>query len=105
MARRLDSPGPLYEGIPQHDAAESSHMDRRVFLASLALFSACAFAADNTPPVGFTALFNGKDLSGWRGGDTADHRKLLALPEDARKTMLDGWTADMNKHWKVDNGI
>src|SRR5258708_15539695 len=24
-------------------------------------------AKDNTPPEGFTALFNGKDLSGWQG--------------------------------------
>src|SRR6185436_18509054 len=44
------------------------------------------------------------DLSGWRGGDTADHRKLLALPEDARAAMLKPWTEDMLKHWKVENG-
>ena len=24
-------------------------------------------AADNTPPEGYTALFNGKDLTGWKG--------------------------------------
>ena len=30
--------------------------------------------AANGPPPGFVALFNGKDLSGWRGGDTFDHR-------------------------------
>ena len=24
-------------------------------------------AADNTPPEGFTLLFNGKDLTGWKG--------------------------------------
>ena len=24
-------------------------------------------AADNTPPPGFVALFNGKDLTGWKG--------------------------------------
>jgi len=80
-------------------------MNRRALVVLVALLSSFTFAADNTPPAGFVALFNGKDLSGWRGGDTADHRKLLAMPEDARKTMLDGWTADMNKHWKVENGI
>jgi hypothetical protein len=80
-------------------------MQRRVFLGTLALLSAFAFGAENnTPPAGFTALFNGKDLDGWRGGDTADHRKLMALPEDARKTMLAPWTEDMKKHWKVENG-
>ena len=28
--------------------------------------STAAWAADNEPPAGFTALFNGKDLSGWK---------------------------------------
>ena len=31
------------------------------------------------PPKGFVALYNGVDLTGWRGGDTQDHRKYLAL--------------------------
>ena len=33
------------------------------------LFAASLFAQakDNTPPEGFTALFNGKDLTGWQG--------------------------------------
>ena len=30
--------------------------------------------AQNEPPSGFVALFNGKDLTGWRGGSTFDHR-------------------------------
>ena len=38
------------------------------FLASAAL----AAAAENIPPPGFTALFNGKDLSGWYGWGTRD---------------------------------
>jgi hypothetical protein len=38
-------------------------------------------AADNTPPEGFTALFNGKDLKGWK------------VPEGD------------NGHWKVVNGV
>jgi hypothetical protein len=32
-------------------------------------------AADNAPPSGFTALFNGKDLSGWKTSK-ADHWKV-----------------------------
>jgi hypothetical protein len=55
-------------------------------------------------PAGFTPLFNGKDLTGWRGGDTADHRALLALTEEQRKAKLEGWTADMLKHWQVKDG-
>jgi len=45
------------------------------------------------PPPGFTPLFNGKDLTGWRGGDTFDHRKLLELPEDARARQIAEWNA------------
>ena len=33
----------------------------------MSIFAATAQSADNTPPEGFTALFNGKDLSGWKG--------------------------------------
>src|SRR5205085_11229184 len=36
--------------------------------------SSKAAESDNTPPAGFTALFNGKDLTGWKG--------LLAPPYD-----------------------
>jgi hypothetical protein len=58
----------------------------------------------NKPPKGFTALFNGADLSGWRGGDTKDHRWLMGLPEDKRAEQLQKWTDDMKRHWKVENG-
>lgn len=55
-----------------------------------------------TPPSGFTALYNGRDLAGWRGGDTFDHRQWLALP-DAERTKRDAdWTADMRQHWRAE---
>ena len=62
------------------------------------------------PPAGFRALFNGKDLTGWRGGSTFDHRKLLAMPEAERKAQIDKWTATMTEpgketgkpHWRVE---
>jgi hypothetical protein len=52
---------------------------------------------------GFVPLFNGKDLGGWRGGDTYDHRKWLALPEEERAKKNTEWTADMRKHWRAEN--
>jgi hypothetical protein len=55
-----------------------------------------------TPPEGFTALYNGKDLTGWRGGDTFDHRKYLAMPEDKRAAQDEKWTADMKAHWRAE---
>ena len=55
-----------------------------------------------TPPKGFTALYNGRDLTGWRGGDTYDHRKWLALPDAERATLDADWTADMRAHWRAE---
>jgi hypothetical protein len=61
-------------------------------------------AADQEAPKGFVALFNGKDLSGWHGMPDYDPRKLAAMPEAQRKTLIDKWTADAKKHWTVENG-
>lgn len=52
-----------------------------------------------TPPAGFTALYNGRDLTGWRGGDTVDHRKLLAMTEAERAAQIARWNATMRAHW------
>ena len=70
----------------------------------LLLLATAALSAAQSPPAGFTALFNGVDLTGWRGGDTADHRRLLAMPEEQRAEQLKTWTADMRQHWKVVDG-
>ena len=59
-------------------------------------------------PSGFTTLFNGKDFTnfkGWaiheKGGSPVDLAKLS--PEE-RKKKFDTWTADLGKHWTIDNG-
>jgi hypothetical protein len=62
------------------------------------------------PPAGFTALFNDRDLAGWRGGTTFDHRKLLALPAAERAAQIAKWTTTMTEvnaktgkpHWWVE---
>jgi len=61
-------------------------------------------AALNKPPEGFTALFNGKDLTGWRGGDTFDHRKLLAMSPEDRAAQIKKWTDTMPGHWTAQDG-
>lgn len=96
---------------------KSSHLHRRLHKSALALFaSLLGFAASaralNQPPPGFTALFNGRDLAGWRGGDTFDHRKLLAMPAEERAAQIAKWTATMTEvdaktgkpHWYVEDG-
>lgn len=71
-------------------------------LGSLLAFSPTTQGQLQTP-AGFTPLFNGKDLSGWRGGDTFDHRKLLAMPEDQRAEQIAKWTTSMKEHWRAEN--
>jgi hypothetical protein len=62
---------------------------------------------DNTPPEGFTALFNGRDLSGWKGllasPDDNPIRRAALSPQDhaARQREAD---EDMRAHWKAQNG-
>jgi hypothetical protein len=55
------------------------------------------------PPRGFTAIFNGKDLSGWRGRqpnyNPAEESKLT--PEDRTEKQAQ-WNAERDKHWTVD---
>src|SRR5437868_1418394 len=60
-----------------------SNMPRFTFaaLAFFALSTLGCFCADNEAPAGFTSLFNGKDLTGWK------------IPEGD------------NGHWKVVDGV
>lgn len=61
--------------------------------------------ADNTAPKGFSTLFNGKDLSGWKGLADKDANKRRALEgEDLKKAQA---VADevMNAHWSVSDGV
>ena len=70
-------------------------------LAVAAPITRSAAASAVKAPRGFTALFNGQDLNGWRGGDTFDHRKLLAMPEAERAAQIAKWTETMRAHWSV----
>jgi len=65
------------------------------------IVAAACVARGAEPPAGFVALFNGKDLSGWRGGDTFDHRKLLAMSPEDRAKQIEKWTKTMEGHWTV----
>ena len=58
---------------------------------------------DNTPPPGFTALFNGKDLAGWQGLVALPQRKKLTPEQYAAK--VQEATAKAKEHWIVKDGI
>jgi hypothetical protein len=80
----------------------SSHLQLLVAIGFASLLVSSAAAAVK-PPLRFTALFNGVDLSGWRGGDTFDHRKLLAMSPEQRQAQIAKWTDTMKGHWTVEN--
>jgi hypothetical protein len=78
-----------------------------VVLAGALAVTTTAFSQTQAPPPGFTPLFNGKDLGGWRGGDPAtevDQRKLLAMPEAQRAELVKKWTDSMKEHWRAKSG-
>jgi hypothetical protein len=68
--------------------------------------SSCAAADDaqlNTPPEGFVALFNGEDLTGWKGLVESPPKRAALTPEqlaDAQKAA----DAKMREHWSVVDG-
>lgn len=59
----------------------------------------------NTPPKGFTALFNGKDLDGWRGlaPDTNPYEMAKWKPEEKEKNEKAA-AENLARHWRVENG-
>ena len=62
-------------------------------------------AKDNGPPPGFEALFNGRDLSGWKGlshGDANARRALAGAAQEEAQAKAD---ATMKAHWSVVDGV
>lgn len=58
----------------------------------------------NTPPKGFTSLFNGQDLSNWRGlpGDPPDLAKLSPAQRTQAQAKAD---ERMKAHWSIIDGV
>lgn len=73
-------------------------------VAAFGIASDRCVGADNVPPDGFTALFNGKNLTGWKG---------LVVDPPARAKMSPSQLAEAQKkadqrmraHWKVEDGV
>ncbi|MCX7046565.1 MAG: DUF1080 domain-containing protein [Candidatus Sumerlaeota bacterium] len=58
----------------------------------------------NAPPAGFTAQYNGKDLTGWKGllfGPNDNPAKRQALKPDALEKEQQKADDDMRKHWSI----
>ena len=74
-------------------------------------------AQQDSPPSGFTSLFNGTDLSGWYGWTTRDPNDLWQMTEEEqsqyKQTSIEGGFTNkagapkndhINAHWRVENG-
>lgn len=86
-------------------------------LSVLAMVTRCGTVhAQQAPPAGFKALFNGEDLNGWYGWTTRDPQELWAMsPEEQatyKKQSIEGGLVDKKgkpinehllAHWKVEN--
>jgi 3-keto-disaccharide hydrolase len=100
-------------------------MNRRLLFASIPALAICSIARLgaqeklNVPPPGYTALFNGKDLTGWKGlplkaspnpkkagtyvAMTMPER-LKASPEELAEAQKRG-DESAHEHWKVEDGV
>lgn len=84
----------------------------RVLAAALAMVCVSAsapspsFAQGDAPPDGFTRLFNGKDLHGWRGrpgkGGVFSPYVEAKFTDAERKAKQAEWNADRDLHWWVE---
>jgi hypothetical protein len=62
---------------------------------------------DNTPPEGFVAVFNGKDLTGWKGlmkSPLDNPFKRESLSEEERAKAQKEADDNMRAHWRVEDG-
>jgi hypothetical protein len=57
----------------------------------------------NTPPPGFTNLFNGRDLTGWRGrqANYSPYEQAKLTPGELQAKQA-AWNAERDLHWRVD---
>ena len=78
--------------------------NRAVALVAVSVFSFASTqsAQAGTPPEGFTALFNEKNLSGWWGLKTEDPVKWKAFSADKLAEKKAASLKDIAQHWSVD---
>ena len=75
-----------------------------ILLSSIVVFFNNVSIAQNIPPEGFKALFNGKDLKGWFGHGTKDPRTLWKMSPEELKKHQEETLKDINAHWSVKDG-
>lgn len=59
---------------------------------------------DNVPPPGYVALFNGKDLSGWKGLVLSPPKRAAMTPQELAEAQ-EAADERMRAHWTVEDGV
>jgi len=78
-----------------------------IVLALLVLATSALNAEEtplNQPPKGFKQLFNGKDLSGWKGL-VANPKKRAEMSADDLAAAQEKADQEMRAHWQVEEGV
>lgn len=85
----------------------------RWMIGVLLSIAVCGFAGqalaiegnqDNVPPPGFVTLFNGKDLTGWKGLVGNPVTRANMTPEELAKAQ-EAADKRMREHWSVEDGV
>src|SRR5690242_7245716 len=72
-------------------------------MAALSVVAQAQQPALNKPPRGFTALFDGKDLNGWRGRQpNYNPVEEAKLSKEAHAEKQAQWNTARDQHWHVD---
>jgi hypothetical protein len=83
---------------------------KRIALIGIGIMAAAGFRPAfpqerplNKPPQGFTVLFNGRDLSGWRGRQPnySPHEEAVLSREELAAKQIQ-WNSERDAHWIVD---
>ena len=76
------------------------------FALTLPTFAADEGGENNVPPKGFKALFNGKNLDGWRGlsHGQSNPYKLAEMSDEDRDALYKANWEESIKHWTIEEG-
>jgi acetyl esterase/lipase len=80
---------------------ENAAVDSRYIPILLAWALLSSSSLGNTPPEGYTSLFNGSDLTGWHGSNPHTLHARSGAARDLEDQQLRN---DFSNHWKVENG-
>jgi hypothetical protein len=95
--------------MPVFRTAAFRRLSTLACLAAFAAAPAVGLGADkeqklNQPPKGFVALFNGKDLTGWKGLVGNPKTRAQMSPEALQEAEAKA-TEEAKKHWQPQDGI